>query len=161
MTGGKIQTTLLLWTLTVGVACEKKLETSSPGTPAARPTVVRKSKQDAKDALTTTTAYLVRQKEQLQKSLGQRMSAFDKRLSDLKAKSGKAGDLAKSEWTNTLGQLQRKKEAAAEKLEQLKNSSTEKWQEIKVGAESAFADLEKGLKDAWTRSRDDVKSGKK
>jgi len=147
--------------LMAGVACDKKQETSSPGSPAARPSGVRKLKQDAKDALTTTTAYLMQQKEQVQKSLGQRMSDFDKRLSDLKAKSGKAGDLAKSEWTNTLSQIQRKKEAAAEKLEQLKNSSTDKWREIKAGAEAAFADLEKGLKDAWTRSRDDDKPGKK
>jgi len=157
----KIQTTLLLWILTLGVACEKKQETSSRGSPAASTTGVRKLKQDAKDALTTTTAYLMLQKEQLQKSLGDRLSGLDKQLSDLKAKSGKARDQAKSEWNNTLGQLQEKKQAAAEKLEQLKNGSAEKWQELKAGAEAAFADLEKGLKDAWTRSRNDDKSGKK
>ncbi|PYM10408.1 MAG: hypothetical protein DME18_16360, partial [Verrucomicrobia bacterium] len=60
-------------------------------------------------------------------------------------------------------QLERHKQAAAEKLEQLKqmkNSSAEKWHELKAGAEAAVADLEKAFKDAFARARAEDKSDK-
>jgi len=121
---------------------------------------VRKLKQDAKDAVTATRAYLIQQKEQLEKTLGNKMTDFEKQLSDLKSKPARLGDQAKAEWSNTLAQLQQKKQVAAKKLEQLKNSTTDKWQDFKSGAEAAVADLEKGLKEAFARSKEEDKTGR-
>jgi hypothetical protein len=115
-------------------------------------------KKRAQDAVTTSTAYLTRQKEQLQNSFMERLADLDKQLSDLKARSGPASDKARSEWTHALTQIQQKKEVAANNLEQLKNSSADKWHDLKSAAESALADLERAVKDAFARSSDDHKS---
>jgi len=157
----KIQATLLVSALMLAGACGNNQGTSSSSSSKAPGSRVERWKEDAKDALTTTTAYLVQQKEQLQRSLTDRMNDFDQRLSDLKAKPGRFGDQAKAEWSKTLVQLQQKKQLATEKLEQLKNSSADKWQEFKSGAEAAVADLEKELKEAFARSKEnDQSSGK-
>ena len=161
MRRGNIRAVMLGSALTLATAgCARANETSPPAPTNAPASGVEKLTHQAKDAATTTTAYLVRQKEQLHKSLADKMTSFNKQLSALKAKSEQAGDQAKSEWTNRLARLQQKKQVAAKKLNQLKKSSADKWREIKAGAETAFADLEKALKDAFARSKDDDKSSK-
>ena len=151
---------LSAWML-AAAECGQAQEVSRPTPTNASVSEVEKWTHQAKDAVTTTTAYLIRQKEQLQKSLAHKMTQFDKQLSDLKTKSERAGDQAKSEWTNMLANLRRKKQVAAESLKQLKRSSADKWQEVKAGAEVAFADLEKALKDAFAGPKSEAKSAQK
>src|SRR5947207_11269322 len=145
---GQIRTAPFLLALTLAVVSGQAQETSQPGSPRA-PGRLEKLRQDAQDAVTTTTAYLIQRKEQLQTNLADKLTGFDKQLTDLKTKTGLAGDRAKAEWTRTLASLRQKKRVAAKKLEQLKNGSAEKWEEIKAGAEAAVADLDKALKDAF------------
>jgi len=161
MQRARIQTVLLMASMTMAVACDQKRQTSrsEPGAHEGS-SGVEKLKQDAKDAVTATRAYLIQQKEQLEKTLGNKMTDFEKQLSDLKSKPAGLGDQAKAEWSNTLAQLQQKKQVAAKKLEQLKNSTTDKWQDFKSGAEAAVADLEKGLKEAFARSKEEDKTGR-
>src|SRR5436309_12499350 len=157
----RFQSILLLTSVTMAVACDQDRQTS-PSQPRSSGASggVEKLKQDAKDAVTATRAYLIQQKEQLEKTLGNKMTDFEKQLSDLKSKPAGLGDQAKAEWSNTLAQLQQKKQVAAKKLEQLKNSTTDKWQDFKSGAEAAVADLEKGLKEAFARSKEEDKTGR-
>ena len=155
MKRGKMPAILLVSGLALSAGCGKE-ETSSPPTPTnTSAESVEKLKKDAQYAVTTTTTYLNREKEQLQKSLSDKLADLDKQLSGLKAKSGPVSDRARSEWTNALAQIQQKKEVAAKKLEQLKNSSAGKWQDFKAAAESAFADLESAVKGVFARSTDD------
>ena len=158
----RLQSILLLTSVTVAVACDQNRQTSpsqprSPGSSSG----VEKLKQDAKDAVTSSKAFLIQQKEQFEKKLGDKMTDFEKRLSELKSKSVRAGDRAKSEWNNTLTQLQEKKQVAADKFKQLKDSTADKWQALKSGAEAAFADVEKAFKDAVGGSAEDDKSARK
>jgi type I site-specific restriction endonuclease len=155
MTSGKIRTLVLFSVVALAAACGKRAEISSAqSTNAPSVSDVEKLKQNAKGVVTTTTAYLIEQKDQLQKSLSGKMTEFDKQMSELKAKSAKAGEQAKSEWTSILADLQKKKQAAADKLEQLKHSNTDRWQDFKAGVDAAFADLENSLKEAFARSKD-------
>jgi len=152
---------MLLSALMLAAAgCGKKPQTSPLAPTNASTGGVEKIKQEAKDAVTAATGYLTQQKERLQKSLSDKMTDLSKQLSDLKAKSERTGDQARSEWTNALARLQQKKQAAADKLEQLKNSSSDKWQEFKAEVEAAVADLEKALKEPLARSKDDDKSSR-
>ena len=155
MNRSTIRSTLVLSALTLTAGCEKGREPSPRDSAAASTDRVDKSKVDARDTATTTSAYLVQQKENLQKVLGDRMADVEKQISNLKGKTGQASEAARSEWTRTLAELQQKKRVAAEKLDQLKESGMDKWQGLKVAAEAAFADLEKGLKDAFGRSKQD------
>jgi hypothetical protein len=154
----QVRTAPLLLALALTVACGHKQEASQADSPPT-PGRMEKLRQDAREALTTTTAYLIQRKEQLQTSLAVKLTDFDKQLTALKTKTGLAGEQAKSEWTRNLARLRQKKKVAAEKLEQLKHASVDKWQEIKAGAEAAFADLDKALKDTLARSRADDTSG--
>lgn len=152
---------MLLSALMLAAAgCGKKPQTSPLAPTNASTGGVEKIKQEAKDAVTATTGYLTQQKERLQNSLSDKLTDLAKQLSDLKAKSERTGDKARSEWTNALAGLQQKKQIAADKLEQLKNSSSDKWQEFKAEVEAAVADLEKALKEPLARSKDDDKSSR-
>src|SRR5947199_7390607 len=113
----RFQLILLLTSVTMAVACDQNRQTSpsQPRSPGAA-SGMEKLKQDAKDAVTSSKAYLIQQKEQLEKNLGDKMTDFEKRISELKTKSVRAGDRAKSEWSDTLIQLQQKKQVAAEKF---------------------------------------------
>jgi hypothetical protein len=159
MNCSNLRSALVLSALTLAAGCEQKRE-SSAGSPTASTGRVDRLKGDAKDAVTTTTAYLIQQKEQVQKSLGEKMTDLDKQFSDLKTKAGQGGDRLTGGWSNVLSDLQQKKQAAAEKLEQLKNGGMDKWQDLKGGAEAAFADLEKSLRDAFARSKEEDPPGK-
>jgi len=118
---------------------------------------VDKLKEQARNAVTTSKDYLAQQHDRWQKSYSDKLSEFDKRLADLKAKSS---DKARAEWNKALSQLEQKKESAAQKLEQLKNAGTDRWQEFRTNAETAFADLEKSFNDTFSRFRNDDKSAK-
>ena len=148
--------------VTMAVACDQNRQTSpsQPRSPGAA-SGMEKLKQDAKDAVTTSKAYLIQQKEQLEKKLGDKMTDFEKRLSELKSKSVRTGERAKSEWNNTLAQLQEKEQVAADKFKQLKDSTADKWQDLKSGAEAAFADLEKAFKDVVGHPTEDDKGARK
>ena len=121
---------------------------------------VDKLKEQARNAVTTTKDYLAQQKDRWQKRYSDKLSEFDHKLADLKAKSSQASDKARSEWNKALSQLEQKKESAAQKLEQLKNAGTNRWQELRTNAETAFADLEKSFNDTFSRLRNDDKSAK-
>jgi hypothetical protein len=152
------RTAPFLLTLALAVACAHAQEASQAGSQPA-PGRLEKLRQDAQDAVTTITAHLIQRKEQLQTSLADKLTESDKQLTDLKKKTGLAGDRVKSEWTRTLARLREKKSVAAKKLEQLKNGSAEKWQEIKGRAEAAIADLDKALRGASGRSKADDTRG--
>jgi hypothetical protein len=157
MKRGKMAVILLVSSLALTAGCGKEEKSPPPASTNAPAGGVEKLKKSAHDAVATTTAYLTREKEQLQKSLADELADLDKQLSGLKAKSGPVGDRARSEWTNALTQIQRKKEIAVHQLEQLKDSSADKWRDFKATAESAVADLERAVKDAFARSAGDSK----
>jgi len=133
--------------------------------PVAAPTnvpagSVDKLKEQARNAVTTTKDYLAQQKDRWQKRYSDKLSEFDHKLADLKAKSSQASDKAKSEWDKALSQLELKKASAAQKLEQFKRAGADRWQELKTNTETAFADLEKSFKDTFARFTNDEKPAK-
>ncbi len=112
------QSCMLALSVTLSVAgCGKEQK------PVAAPTnvpasSVDKLKEQARNAVTTTKDYLAQQKDRWQKRYSDKLSEFDHKLADLKAKSSQASDKAKSEWDKALSQLELKKASAAQKLEQ-------------------------------------------
>ena len=151
---------ILLLSLMLSMAgCGKEPKTVAASTNAPTGNV-DKLKEQARNAVTTTRDYLAQRKSRWQKSYSDKLSEFDKQLADLKSKSARAGDKARSEWNKALSQLEQKKESAAQKLEQLKNAGAGRWQELKTNAETAFADLEKSFKDTFSRFTNDDKSAK-
>lgn len=157
MKRGTISLALLPSILALAAACDQRRDSSAAGSSGAPTGQVARLTGDARDAVATTTAYLIQQKEQVQKNLGQKMTNFDRQFADLKSKGAKTGDQVRAGWDKLLSDLQRRKDTAAGKLEQFKNSGMDKWQDLKAGAEAAFDDLEKGLKDAFART--DEKKG--
>jgi len=154
------QTGVLALSIVLSMAgCGKEQKTVAASTNAPTGSV-DKLKEQARNAVTTTKDYLEQQTSRWQKSHSDKLSAFDKQLADLKAKTAQAGDKARSEWSKALSQLEQKKESAAQKLEQFKNASADRWQELRTNTETAFADLEKSFKDTFSRFTNDDKSAK-
>jgi len=156
MKHGRINAALLASALTlVAAGCDRKRAASPSDSTNASAGGLENWKQQAEDAVTNDRSLSPPAKGAVTKeSRGKNEQTSNRQLSDLKAKSDQAGGRARSQWTNTLTQLQQKKRVAADKLEQLKqlkNSSADKWQDFKAGAEAAFADLEKAFQDALAR----------
>jgi multidrug resistance efflux pump len=59
----------------------------------------------------------------------------------LKARADKAKAEAKIEYSKTIEALQKKKDGAREKLDELKTAGDEAWEDIKTGAEKAWDDV--------------------
>ena len=140
-----------------GCGKEPKAVAASTNAPTGN---VDKLKEQARNAVITTKDYLAQQKSRWQKSYADKLSEFDKKLADVKAKSSQPGDKARSEWSKALSQLEQKKESAARTLEQFKAASADRWQELKTKAETAFADLEQSFKETLSRFTNDNQSAK-
>ncbi len=144
--------------LTLAVAgCGKK---ESAGR-AADPPPLEKVKEGARDAVASTKEFFVEQKERWQKNFSAKLAEFDKQLEELKDRSSAASDKTKSELARAVEILQKKKAAAARKLEQLKSSSADAWRDVKAGAEKAFAEAEQAFKEALGRFKNEGQSAPK
>ena len=148
---------LVLGALLCSAGCgnQQKAAVASTNSPSGS---VDKVKEQARNVVTATKDFLAQQKGHWQKSYSDKLSEFDKQLTDLKSKSVQAGDKARSEWSHALFQLEQKKQSAAQKLEQIKNTGTDKWQQLKTDAETSFADWEKAFNNTFSRLTNDDKS---
>src|SRR5215475_5990379 len=109
--------------------CGKRESAESAGDPKSQ---LEKVTEGARDAVASTKEFFLEQKERLQKNLSGRLSELEKQLEELKAKSTQASEKTKGELARTVSSLQKKKDAAAQKLEQLKSASAQAWQDIKA-----------------------------
>ena len=110
-------------------------------------------KKEAKEAIETTKAYSLQQKEEYQKQMEAKLQDFDREIQSLqdKVKSGasalKEDSIAK--FNQSMEELSKKKQAVAEKLNELKSESGKAWEDTKSGVDNAMDELGK----AYDRAR--------
>jgi septation ring formation regulator EzrA len=144
---------VIMWVVFLGVvflvACGDRNAAEKSGTKVTSADV----KKEAKEAIETTKAYSLQQKEEYQKQMEAKLQDFDREIQSLqdKVKSGasalKEDSIAK--FNQSMEELSKKKQAVAEKLNELKSESGKAWEDTKSGVDNAMDELGK----AYDRAR--------
>ena len=114
-------------------------------------------KKEAKEAIETAKTYAQQQKEEYLQQIKAKMKEYDREMQELLAKAqSRATDLkeeSKAQFNQSMEELRNKKQAAADKLNELNSASGVAWEYIKSGMDSSMDELTK----AFDRARSHFK----
>ena len=106
-------------------------------------------KKEVKEAVETAKSYTQQQKEEYLRQIDAKIKEFDREMQELLAKAkSSASDLkeaGKAKFNQSMEELHNKKQAAADKLNELNSASGEAWEDIKSGMDSAMDELSKAF----------------
>ena len=105
-------------------------------------------KQETKEAVQTTQAFLVQQKEEYENQIRAKLDEFDARVDELQAKARAEATETKAELKEALEDFRRKREAAQKDLEKLEDAAVEGWEQMKAGMANAMEELEQAYERA-------------
>lgn len=90
----------------------------------------------------------MKNKEEYQNKLKQRLNVLQSDLDKLRANTDKAEAKMKLEYYNKIQELETKQDHARKKLEELQGASDDAWEDVKTGAELAWNNLSNAIKKA-------------
>jgi predicted nucleic acid-binding Zn-ribbon protein len=105
-------------------------------------------KKETKEALEATKEFTLQQKEDFQKKIQAELDRMQQQIDHLRAKADHAKTEAQADLNIAIAELQRRKDAAGKKLQELESASEKAWGNIKSGLNTAMKDLEKSYKRA-------------
>ena len=86
-----------------------------------------------------------------EEKLDAQLDEWKAQIALLKAKADKAKAEVKSDYNNTIDNLQHKQDEARTKLQELKSAGDEAWEDIKTGAEKAWSEVKTAYHEAISR----------
>mgnify|MGYP006282787711 CR=1 FL=1 len=95
-----------------------------------------------------------RQKQKTLDKLDAQMTKWEAEINSLRDKANKAKDDVKEEYLKQIDALNKQKEQAQKKYDELKNAGAETWDELKKSVDSAWAEL----KESIHKAREKIKS---
>jgi TolA-binding protein len=134
--------------LCIAVGCtEKQKETPVS---AAKPSIVTREDVDraAQESKETTAAYSQQNKEKLVKDLKDQLATMDENIAKLRVKGEGLASDAKASWDTRMAELDVKRKAASEKLNEIESSTARAWSDVEKGARSAWEDLKTAFQNA-------------
>jgi TolA-binding protein len=134
---------LMLSGLFASSGCEQKPANQTPG--KVTPEDVRR---DAGQAVNTAAKFSQQSKEEFQKKLETQLNELDAKIAKLREKGSDLKDEAKVKWDRKMADLEKKRDAARAKLDEVGRSSAEAWKDVQKGAASAWDELDKAFRDA-------------
>ena len=134
---------LMLAGLFASSGCEQKPAGRTPG--KVTPEDVRR---DAGQAVNTAAEYTQQAKEEFQKKFESQLNELDANIAKFREKGSDLKDEAKVKWDKQMADLEKKREAARAKLDEVGRSSAEAWKDARKGAASAWDELDKAFRDA-------------
>jgi hypothetical protein len=123
--------------------CEQKLGDRTPGKVTSEDV-----RRDASQAVNTAAEYSQQTKEEFQKKLATQFDELDDKIVKLREKGRDLKDESKVKWDQKMAELEKKREAARVKLDEVGHSSAEAWKDVQKGAASAWDELDKAFRDA-------------
>ncbi|MBA2485814.1 MAG: hypothetical protein H0V35_06905 [Nitrospira sp.] len=131
------------------------LLTIAPGTVAAgdrqQPSAADRIVRDTKDAAEATKAYTIQQKEAFQKAIQKELNEMQVKIADLQKKTSAASVEARADLRKAIQELEKKKDLARKKLEEVNESTTAAWSTLKEGITTAVTDLRKSYTEAISK----------
>ena len=105
-------------------------------------------KKETREALEATKEFTLQQKEDFQKKIQAELDRMQKQIDRLRAKADDAKTEAQADLNKAIAELQKRKDAAGKKLQELESASEHAWGNLKSGLNTAMEDLEKSYKRA-------------
>ena len=85
--------------------------------------------------------------------LSAQMVEWDVKIDLLKEKAESSTPEVKFEYANIIAELQRKRDAAALKLQGISAASADEWEELKTGTERVWGEISNALCDAIVKTK--------
>lgn len=123
----------------------------SQGVAAERPVDTEKIAKEARETIEATKQYTAQQKEAFQRKAHEELAAIQKQITALREKANEASAATRAELQKSIYELERKKEAAKNKLDELRAATDAKWSGVKSGMTSALEDLKNSYQKALSR----------
>ncbi|MBI3357830.1 MAG: hypothetical protein HY038_13870, partial [Nitrospirae bacterium] len=98
-----------------------------------------------------TKQYTAQQKEDFQRKAHEELVAIQKQISALRGKATEASASTRAGLQKSLNELEKKRDAAKDKLDELRAATDAKWSEVKVGVNSALDELKNSYQKALSR----------
>ncbi len=102
----------------------------------------------------TTAPKTPQEKEQYEKGMKERLGKLGAQLDELKAKAAARSDQAGQQMKGSLAEAEKKRKAAAVKLEEMKKTSKDKWKKFSEDMDQAARDFEKAYEKAKLRFKE-------
>ena len=104
--------------------------------------------QSTRETIDATKKYTAQQKEAFQQKAQEELIAVQRHIAVLRDKSREASIAARADLQASIDELERKKEAAKERLATLRNATDEKWNAVKSGVDTALDEINNSYRKA-------------
>ncbi|MDH5334786.1 MAG: hypothetical protein OEW20_00555 [Nitrospira sp.] len=124
----------ILWVWIAGLmVCENVGAESTVGTD--------KIIKEAGETIEATKEYTVQQKEAIERKAHDEVVALQRQIVELRGKVTKASETTRAQLQKSLHDLEKKKDRAKERLDELKGATDAKWHEVQEGMTTALNEL--------------------
>jgi hypothetical protein len=106
-------------------------------------------KQKVAEAADASLGYASQKKKEYEEAIALELVALDKQLAELKKKVNATEEEARSEVLEAIGELDEKREAVQNKLEEIQAKAPDAWEDLKVGVDAAL----ESLKDSYEKAK--------
>jgi len=108
---------------------------------AEEPTGGARVSKEAREAIEATKFYTIQQKEAFQRKAHEELISIQHQITLLQEKVSDASTSTRMELQRSVLELEKKKEAAREKLDELRTATGVKWNGVKTGLNTALDEL--------------------
>ena len=109
--------------------------------PVTGETVIR----EAKEAVTATKDYTVQQKDAFQRKVQTELDEMQVRITQLRGQVEHASASARAEIQKSIEELEKKKELASKKAQEIHSATASSWEQVQSKAVAAMDDLRESL----------------
>ncbi len=113
--------------------------------PVTGDTVIR----ETKEAVTATKDYTIQQKDAFQRKVQTELDEMQVRITQLRGQVKHASAEARADIQKAIGELEKKKDLAQKKAEEIHSATASSWEQVKSKTSAAMDDL----RDSFTRAR--------
>ena len=121
------------------------------GMAAETPVDIEKITKEARETIEATKQYTAQQKEVFQGKVHEELVAVQRQVIALRGKASEASAATRTELQKSIHELEKKKDAAKNKLDELRAATDAKWSDVKAGMNSALEELKNSYQKALSR----------
>lgn len=97
--------------------------------------------KEARETIEATKEYTVQQKEAIERKAHEELAVLQRQIVELRGKVTRASETTRTELQKSLNELEKKKDVAKERLEELKGTTDAKWHEVQEGMTTTLNEL--------------------
>jgi Ulp1 family protease len=101
--------------------------------------------RETQEAVTATKDYTIQQKDAFQRKVQKELDEAQSRISQLRGQATHASAEARAEIQKAIGELEKKKDLAQKKAQEIHSATASSWEQVKAKTSAAMDDLRHSL----------------